>query len=201
MIKLAIFDLGNVVFDAQFNRAYAAWAERISHPVGTFHDALLVSDEHWDFERGLLSPQQFYAHFCDVSGVQMSFDDFRAGWCAIYGELIPQTLEGITRLKPHMPVVALTNTNALHCEYWQPRYRDALALFDTVYISNEIGLRKPDPECFTYVLQRHAVRPEETIFFDDNRANIAAAQSLGIAAFPVRDPEAVPRALRELGLG
>ena len=50
--------------------------------------------------------------------------------------------------------------------------------FDHVYFSNEIGIAKPDPQVFRYVLDRHA--HSEIFFIDDKQENIDAAKRHGI---------------------
>lgn len=195
MIQLAIFDLGNVLYFNHFDRAFAHWAAASDQSPEMFEHFMALDDLHADFERGTVTPQHFHEAFCRACNVSIGFEPFAEGWNAIYGEYIPGTREAIKQLKERMPVVALTNTNELHCPTWQGRYADALALFDEMYISNQMGMRKPDAAIFIEVLNRHAVRPEQTLFFDDNVANIAAARALGIRAYQVIDSDSIPLAL------
>ena len=53
-------------------------------------------------------------------------------------------------------------------------------MFDAVVISGEVGMRKPEPEIFAHVLELLGVRAEETVFVDDLRPNISAAEELGL---------------------
>jgi putative hydrolase of the HAD superfamily len=55
-------------------------------------------------------------------------------------------------------------------------------MFDAVVISGEVGMRKPEPEIFALVLDLLGVRPDETVFVDDLRPNVEAAQALGLVA-------------------
>jgi putative hydrolase of the HAD superfamily len=48
------------------------------------------------------------------------------------------------------------------------------------YCSFEVGIMKPDPAIFRYMLDDAGIAPEETLFLDDSPANIAAASDLGI---------------------
>ncbi len=198
MFKLAIFDLGNVLYLNHFDRAFAHWAAASGRAPEDFAHFLTLDDVHFPFERGESTPEQFHEAFCRACNTTISFDDFAAGWNAIYGEYIEGTREAIAQLKERMPVVALTNTNALHCPTWQTQYHDALAAFDAVYISNEMGMRKPEAAIFQFVLDRHGVAPHEALFFDDNLANIAAARTLGIHAVHVVDAQSIPQAMVEL---
>jgi putative hydrolase of the HAD superfamily len=55
-------------------------------------------------------------------------------------------------------------------------------MFDAVVISGEVGMRKPEPKIYLHVLERLGVRPEQTVFVDDLRPNLDAAEALGIVA-------------------
>ncbi len=54
--------------------------------------------------------------------------------------------------------------------------------FDAVVLSGEIKALKPDPRAFTAVLDALAVRPDRTVFVDNNPANIDGATALGMQA-------------------
>jgi len=72
-------------------------------------------------------------------------------------------------------------------------------LFDVTVISAQVGLRKPDPRVYRLTLERAGVSdPGTAAFVDDNAANVAAAESLGIHAIRHEDPALTRQAL--LGL-
>jgi len=50
--------------------------------------------------------------------------------------------------------------------------------------SSRTPLIKPDPEIYKLLLSRYSLQPADCIFIDDNPANVAAAQTLGIRAIP-----------------
>ncbi len=54
--------------------------------------------------------------------------------------------------------------------------------FDQLFLSHEMQLAKPDPRIFQAVIDSTGISPEETIFFDDSRSNIATAKSMGFQA-------------------
>ncbi|HTP23441.1 MAG TPA: HAD family phosphatase [Solirubrobacteraceae bacterium] len=60
--------------------------------------------------------------------------------------------------------------------------RDLLAeVFDTVVISGEVGLRKPAREIYVLGAERIGLAPDDCVFVDDLRVNLAPAESLGMA--------------------
>lgn len=54
-----------------------------------------------------------------------------------------------------------------------------LSKFDYVYLSFEIGMRKPDEKIYKYVLDDLKVKPEDILFIDDDYQNILAAKKCG----------------------
>jgi epoxide hydrolase-like predicted phosphatase len=58
---------------------------------------------------------------------------------------------------------------------------DLASLFDVVVISDEVGLRKPEPEIYELTAAKLGVRPADCVFVDDTRANLRTARELGMA--------------------
>lgn len=54
-----------------------------------------------------------------------------------------------------------------------------LSEFDYVYLSFEIGLRKPDIRIYQYVLKDMKISPENILFVDDDTNNILMAKECG----------------------
>jgi putative hydrolase of the HAD superfamily len=53
-------------------------------------------------------------------------------------------------------------------------------LFDGVVISGDVGMHKPEPDIFHLGAERIAVPPQECVFVDDLRENIAGAEAVGM---------------------
>ena len=49
-----------------------------------------------------------------------------------------------------------------------------------MYLSYEIGLRKPDAQIFEYVLQDAGLDPARTLFIDDTIQHIQSAKECGL---------------------
>ncbi|MFJ9695745.1 HAD family hydrolase [Kitasatospora sp. NPDC101183] len=75
---------------------------------------------------------------------------------------------------------------------------DLHGTFDAVVLSEEIGVRKPEPEAFRIVLERLGVSAEECLFVDDSEENLAAARKFGLTPVLGLDEDVVVRRLREL---
>ena len=71
---------------------------------------------------------------------------------------------------------------ALLSNSWGNEYdrRDWHEMFDTVVISGEVGMRKPEREIFELVLKRIGLAADECVFIDDMAHNIVAAEQAGL---------------------
>jgi epoxide hydrolase-like predicted phosphatase len=75
---------------------------------------------------------------------------------------------------------------------------DFPGLFDTVVISGEVGMRKPEPEIFRHAAATLGLEPRECVFIDDVEKNIAAAIACGMTGVHHTEPAATAAALSEL---
>lgn len=59
------------------------------------------------------------------------------------------------------------------------RQDESLKIFDALVFSNEIGVKKPDPQAFAALSAALGVAPKDTVFVDDTQENLDAAEALG----------------------
>jgi putative hydrolase of the HAD superfamily len=62
--------------------------------------------------------------------------------------------------------------------------------FDAVVISDQVGVRKPDPAIYLLTAEKLGMPAVECVFVDDTAANLPAAQALGMATVHFTDPAA-----------
>lgn len=62
-------------------------------------------------------------------------------------------------------------------------------LFDSLVISGEVGLRKPEPAIYRLAAERLAAQPEECVFVDDLAANVRGAAAVGMVGVHHRSLE------------
>ncbi len=87
-------------------------------------------------------------------------------------------------------------SNSWGCDEY-PR-ADFPGLFDTVVISGEVGMRKPEPEIFRHAAATLSLEPRECVFIDDVDANVAAAVACGMTGVHHTDPASTAAVLEEL---
>lgn len=190
---LYIFDLGNVIVDIDFNRVLGVWSDLGRVPLATLQSHFHMGASFEQHERGEISDEQFATSLCDELGLALSFEQFSAGWQAIFIGVRAETIAIMNQLRQQGErVVILSNTNRLHCGFWPGEYPQVQQAADKIYLSQEMGMRKPEPRIYQQVLEDEGFSAAEAVFFDDNLANIEAARALGIHSIHVTDARVVP---------
>jgi len=87
-------------------------------------------------------------------------------------------------------------SNSWGCDEY-PR-ADFPGLFDTVVLSGEVGMRKPEKEIFLHAAETLGLAPAECVFIDDMEPNVAAAQACGMTGVLHTETAATARALQDL---
>jgi putative hydrolase of the HAD superfamily len=87
-------------------------------------------------------------------------------------------------------------SNSWGCDEY-PR-ADFPGLFDTVVLSGEVGMRKPEEEIFRHAARTLGLPPQECVFVDDMPANVAAAQACGMTGVLHTETAATAQALQDL---
>jgi putative hydrolase of the HAD superfamily len=132
-------------------------------------------------ERGECANDEFEAilaaRLLTVSGAPVVADGLLARMFAA-SATVPAMYELIRALRQAGMRTALLS-NSWGCDEY-PR-ADFPGLFDTVVISGEVGMRKPEPEIFLHAAASLQLDPSECVFIDDVEANIAAAEACGMS--------------------
>ncbi|KAB8310182.1 glucose-1-phosphatase [Rouxiella chamberiensis] len=191
---LYIFDMGNVIIDIDFKRVLGVWSHLSGTPLATLMERFSMGEVFQKHERGEISDEQFAADLCHEMGIALSFEQFSAGWQAIFVGLRPEVITVFKKLREEgHRVVVLSNTNRLHLDFWPQHYPEIEANTDAMYLSQNLGMRKPEPEIFQHVLEKEGFSSGQAVFFDDVAENIEAARAAGIEAVWVEDNQTVPK--------
>ena len=103
----------------------------------------------------------------------------------------------IDSLRPRYKTGLLSNAWAGTRQSLGARY-SFLHVFDVSVFSDEVGMVKPDPAFFHWILERLDVLPEESVFIDDRLVNIEAARALHMAGIHFQTREQALQDLRTL---
>ena len=121
-------------------------------------------------------------------------DYFWSSLCQACEQLWPlldfpkERLDLVQQLNERYRVFLFSNTNAIHFREVQKELQKVHGIpnleshFEKVYLSHELGIRKPKLEGFQYILNMHQLNPNETLFVDDSPQHIQGALKAGIKA-------------------
>lgn len=203
-IEALLFDLGRVVIELDSTRVHARWAELAGVPAADIEQRSRLrvagSDAFHRHERGELSDAAFFEHLRCALEVQLTDEQLKDGWNTVFVGEMPGVRPILARARELLPLYAFSNTNAAHQAFWSVQFADVMAHFGKIYVSNELGARKPDVEAFQAVAAAIGVLPERILFFDDLAANVAGARASGMRAVQASAAVDIERALRSLGL-
>jgi glucose-1-phosphatase len=193
MIKNLIFDLGNVILNIDTKLSEKAFAKYGLNNFGELYTLAAQSEIFDRLEVGRISPSDFYAEFRHLTDSNLSDEIICDCWNALILDYPPARIKLLVDLKQKYRTFLLSNTNRIHYEFYNPIINqqfgfDGLeSLFEKAYFSHEIGMKKPDPKIFEFVLEDSKLIPFETLFIDDNKGNIDAASALGIQTLWLKD--------------
>jgi epoxide hydrolase-like predicted phosphatase len=199
-LRALLFDLGGVVIDIDFKRAFQIWAARASCD-GVDLERRFTFDEAYEMhETGDLDSSAYFSALRQRLNVSLSEEDLVAGWNDIYLGTIPGMAKLLAAASVQFPLYAFTNSNPTHQSVWSTRFAPDLSIFTAIYVSSELGVRKPDPRSFSLVAERMGAEPSEVLFFDDSAENIVGAISAGMRGVLVESPRDVRAALGRYGV-
>ena len=195
-----IFDLGGVIVDIDFNLAFQSWT-KISKYSATEISRLFEMDEQYaKHERGEISWKEYCDYLRRSLLLNGADEDIKAGWNAIFKNEFSQVTEAIREVNSEVVCAVLSNSNPTHQLFWSRKYAKALNLFDQVFVSSDIGFRKPESRCFEFISTEIDVPLERCVFFDDMVENVCSASKSGVDAVLVEKPSDVIDKLAILNL-
>jgi len=200
MINTIIFDLGAVLIDWNPHYLYRKLFTD-EEEMKNFLSTICTSEwnEEQDAGRSLhegteLLVKQFPEHEVNIRA-------FYSRWEEMLGQPFWDTVEIFKELKNSgkYKIYALTNWSAETFPVAVSRY-EFLNWFDGIVVSGAEKMRKPTPEFYQLLLDRHLVKPEEALFIDDNYRNILAAEKMGILSIHFTSTALLREKLGQLGI-
>jgi glucose-1-phosphatase len=187
--------LGGVILDLSVDHTLQSFSA-ISGLEKAVVQRLFVSSPGFEaYEKGLISDEDFRDFVRQTYSVTVPDADIDASWNAMLLGIPTAKLQLLQRLMDEYQVYLLSNTNTIHLKYINetmlPGITGVTSLdpyFHRTYYSHIMKKRKPDAEIFVQVLEENDLKPEETLFLDDNAYNVEGAKALGIRTLHVVTP-------------
>ncbi len=185
-IKNIIFDFGGVILNINYYLAVAAFKELGLEDFDQWYSQKNQSNLFDEFEIGQISPQAFREEIKKHFTKPITDEQINKAWNALLLDLPAERIQLIQAIGKKYRCFLLSNTNEIHIESFSAEIERVYGmntfnnLFEKIYYSSRINMRKPDKEIFEYVLKENGLAPEETIFIDDSIQHIDGAIKTGI---------------------
>lgn len=189
-LQAVIFDLGGVILRTNDPAPRAALAAQVGKTYAELDAVVFASPVARRAEEGLASPEEVWEYVRQETG--LAPEAVRAFRRAFFGgDQVDFELVALIRaLRPAYTTALLSNTWITDLgRFLVEDLRIPADTFDVVISSAAVKLAKPKAESFERALQRIGVAPAQAVFVDDNLANIAAAQSVGLHTVHFRSPQ------------
>jgi len=191
--KAIIFDLGAVILNINYQNTIDEFTKLGMKNAATFYSKKVQTDLFNQIEIGIISSNEFLKALQKETN-NANIAQVEQAWNAMLLDLPEKRLQLIKNLKNNYIIYLLSNTNAIHIDAFKKQLGDKkwlafCELFDKMYLSHELGLRKPDIQIFEYILKEQKLKAEEVVFIDDSPQHIAGAKKLGIHCHHLLDNE------------
>ncbi|HUI87616.1 MAG TPA: HAD family phosphatase [Anaerolineales bacterium] len=195
-LRAIFFDLGGVIVRTEYQAPRERLAERLNM---TYEDLGKIVFEAETARKASIGEISVEAHWLAVARkLHLPASEAKAIHAEFFaGDVIDRDLLSFIRsLRPRHKTGVISNAWGDLREYIvKNQFDDA---FDTLIISAEIGMMKPEPEVYRLALKQAQVEAAEAAFVDDTPKNVEAADALGMHGILFRDPAQVKENLKAL---
>ncbi len=180
--KAIIFDLGGVILNLDQERTIRSF-KRLNLDLDVVNDKLPIFKH---YEIGKVDTETFIQTLKAELKGNASELEIEKAWNNMILNVPNERIEILKYLKTKYKIFILSNTNELHIQEFVTIFKKDHPteswenLFDKIYYSHQIGLRKPDLAAWKIILEENNLIPSETIFIDDTLMHHKAAETLGI---------------------
>ena len=176
-MKNVVFDLGRVVFAQDPNKSSDEFKQFFSYVQQT------PMPQFWvDYDLGVSSLDDVVRELSAYRGVEEDYARELILLAISRQETIAPTAALIADLKrAGYGLFVLSNMSREFIDYL--RKQEVYANFEGDVVSCEVGVVKPMPQIYDMLLEKFSLNAAETIFIDDRRENVEAAEAKGITAF------------------
>ncbi|MBL6874057.1 MAG: HAD family phosphatase [Flavobacteriales bacterium] len=182
-----IFDLGNVILNIDYQNTINAFEKIGVEDASSFYSKSSQLNIFNQLETGHISKQNFILEIQKFVPKASATQIINA-WNAILQDLPNERIEILKNIKDKFSIFLLSNTNTIHIEkiidkLGKKKYAEFYNLFDKVYYSHEVKLRKPNADIFKLVIKENCLSIKNTLFIDDSIQHIESAKKIGLKTY------------------
>lgn len=188
--KAIIFDLGGVIVNLDQDRTIRSF-KRLNIDLDEVNEKLPIFKE---YELGKVNTETFVQTIKAELKGNASDVEITHAWNNMILNVPTERIDILKDLRKNYQLFLLSNTNELHIQEFKKIFEKDHPnevwenLFDKIYYSHEINLRKPHVDAWQIILDENNLTPQETIFIDDTRMHFKAAEAMGIKSIWTKKP-------------
>ncbi|KAE8339946.1 hypothetical protein BDV24DRAFT_152346 [Aspergillus arachidicola] len=178
---------------------FTSSSDRINLPINTFK-SILCCGATAQYQCGKINRAQYYSRL--AKDFALSLADVTALFDTVQATVRPEEsfltflAELKSRFGDQLKLYAVANMSREDYAMLKSLPID-WSLFDGVFLSADLGMRKPELRFFRHVLESISMKPEDTILVDNDTDNILCALSMGLKGI-LFGSTSVPQALTNL---
>ncbi|MGH1504289.1 MAG: HAD-IA family hydrolase [Acidimicrobiales bacterium] len=196
--RAVLFDFGGVILTSPFE-AFETYEADNGLPDGLIRtiNSTNPDDNAWaKFERNDVDVAGFAELFEAEAAERGHTVDGRKILELIHGDIRPEMVEGLNRVKAAGFRTACLTNNFRSWQESPDDVREVIGLFDHVIESSVVGVRKPEVRFYEIALETVGVEAADAVFLDDLGINLKPAKAMGMTTIKVTSG---PQALADLG--
>jgi 2-haloacid dehalogenase len=198
VIKNIIFDLGGVLIDWNPDYVFKE-VFKDDEKLAWFYREICTMDWNENQDAGYPLAKATEERIALFPQYEDSIRMYYGRWEEMLGDAIQDNVKLLKQCidSPALKVLALTNWSAETFPLALKRF-DFLQWFEGIVVSGEEMTRKPFSDIYQTTLKRFDLKPEESLFIDDNKRNIEAAKAIGIQCILFSSPKQLEKELKKL---
>ena len=195
-MKNIVFDYGAVLVDWNPHHLYDKYFGSVEKAEWFLNNICLYSwniqmDGGKPFAEGVAELQAQYPEWSEAIAI------YHTRWIEMMGGEIEGMSSLVQRLKAAgYRVFGLTNWSSETFPLVRDKY-PIFSLMEGMVVSGEEHLLKPSAAIYNCLLERYGLQAEESLFVDDNLANVEGARAVGMQGVQFISAEELERALKE----
>ncbi len=199
-IDTIIFDLGNVLIDWNPRYLYRKILKD-EEQITWFLENICTSEWNDQQDAGRTFDEAVKELVAKHPEWEEAITAWGSRWQETIGGPITETVQILRSLKESKKfrLYALTNWSA-ETFPWALDNFEFLHWFEGIVVSGREKTRKPFPDFFQILFDRHKVTPSNAIFIDDNVKNIHGGRAVGLNTILFKNPEQLRAELATAGI-
>lgn len=202
--SVLIFDLGKVLVDYEEIYLVEELMKRCDASPGELAKYFTQEGSFFELERGRISEEVFFPMMKSSLGYVYDAGELQADFCRFMKfALMRDSLDLLQEMRNghggDTDFWLLSNLCSPHYKCIRAHMPGIFASFRRVFVSCEMGSRKPEEEIYMRALDEGGVKAEDCLFTDDRRENCDAAERLGMRAVLFEGAEKLRISLRSFG--